>query len=285
MRNGFFLLLLTIITLFSGCDKKQLLSIHIIDVGQGDSILIQTPNSKNILVDAGDEDSEYIVEKYLKKEKIKSLDMIIASHPDADHIGSLDHIIDNFQVKNVYMPEQSTNSTSYKNLVSSCNNKNLDINYLYKGDSISVDKDIDMLVLSPSYIQDKNNLNSIVFELNFKDKSFLFTGDSELPNEVDIIDSFNLDNVDFLKVGHHGSSSSTSLEFLEETTPDVAVISCGYKNQYGHPHEKTLNNLKENNILVYRTDVIGDIVFFSDGETIFTKKNYDYNKLLYIKNK
>ena len=285
MRNGFFLLLLTIITLFSGCDKKQLLSIHIIDVGQGDSILIQTPNSKNILVDAGDEDSEYIVEKYLKKEKIKSLDMIIASHPDADHIGSLDHIIDNFQVKNVYMPEQSTNSTSYKNLVSSCNNKNLDINYLYKGDSISVDKDIDMLVLSPSYIQDKNNLNSIVFELNFKDKSFLFTGDSELPNEVDIIDSFNLDNVDFLKVGHHGSSSSTSLEFLEETTPDVAVISCGYKNQYGHPHEKTLNNLKENNILVYRTDVIGDIVFFSDGETIFTKKNYDYNKLLYIKDK
>lgn len=114
-------------------------------------------------------------------------------------------------------------------------------------------------------------------KLDFKNKSFLFTGDAENENENNMIDSFNLGDVDFLKVAHHGSSSSTSTYFLEETTPDVAVISCGYKNQYGHPHKSTLDNLKSFNILTYRTDISGDMTFYSDGQTIFTKKNYKSN--------
>ncbi|HSQ88189.1 ComEC/Rec2 family competence protein [Romboutsia sp.] len=254
------------------------MKIHIIDVGQGDSILIQTPNTKNILVDGGTDDSEHIVKSYLKKQKVKYIDYVIATHPDSDHIGGLDSIIKKFQVKSIYMPEQSTDSLAYKNLVTACSDKNIAINYLYKGDILNIEEYIDLLVLSPSFIQHENNLNSIVFKLDFKNKSFLFTGDAELSTENDVINSFQLEDVDFLKVAHHGSSSSTSMNFLSETTPDVAVISCGYKNQYGHPHRSTLDNLSNSDIITYRTDLSGDMVFYSDGETIYTKKNYEYIK-------
>lgn len=270
-----FLPIIIIITLFVGCDKKDILSIHIIDVGQGDCILIKTPSNKNILVDSGDERSEHIVKSYLNKEKVKSLDMIIATHPDSDHIGSLDFIVRNFNVKNIYMPNQNVESNAYINLINSCTDKNLPIKYLSKGDSINIEDNIDLLILNPSYIQNDNNLNSIVFNLTYKNKSFLFTGDCEESNELDMINSFDLEDVDFLKVAHHGSSSSTSIKFINEVTPDVAVISCGYKNQYGHPHQSTLDTLEENNTLTYRTDINGDMIFYSDGNKITTRKQYN----------
>ncbi len=266
--------IIIIITLFIGCDKKDTLSIHIIDVGQGDSILIKTPSDKKILIDGGTEESEHIIKSYLKKEKVKYIDFIIATHPDSDHIGGLDYIIKNFNVEKLYMPKQSTNSTSYKNLLSACNSKELDIKYLQKGDKINIEEFIDILVLSPSYIQSENNLNSIVFSLSYKNKSFLFTGDCEEKNEIEILNSFNLSSIDFLKIAHHGSSSSSSTRFIKEVSPDVAVISCGYKNQYGHPHQSTLDVLDENNVLTYRTDLNGDLVFYSDGDTISTYKKY-----------
>lgn len=272
LRTIIIILILSIIPFITSCGKEQLLSVHIIDVGQGDSILIKTPDSKNILIDGGDEDSEKIIKSYLKKENIKKFDMVFASHPDTDHIGSLDYIIDNFQVNSIYMPETTSDNTAFTNLLRSCNTKNIDINYLYKGDYISINDSTLLEVLSPSYIQDDSNLNSLVLKLNFKDKSFLFTGDSETSNELDILNNFQLDDVDFLKVAHHGSSSSTNTEFLNKITPDVAAISCGYKNQYGHPHQSTLDNLSYFNISTYRTDLNGDLVFYSDGETIFTKK-------------
>lgn len=279
MKDKILILILIIIPLFTGCDKSELLSIHIIDVGQGDSILIKTPQNKNILVDGGTEDSQYIIKSYLKKQGIKSLDTIISTHPDSDHIGSLDYIIQNFDVDKIYMPKVSTNTTSYKNLTSACNKKKLKLEYLFKDDFLDIEDNITLQVLSPSYIQDENNLNSIVFNLNFKNKSFLFTGDCESPNEKDIIDSYELDDIDFVKIGHHGSNSSTSMDFLNEITPDIAAISCGYKNQYGHPHKQTIENLNSMNVLTYRTDLLGDIVFYSDGNVIFTKKKYNINNI------
>lgn len=274
IRKKFFYIILIIITLLSGCGKNSLLEIHIIDVGQGDSILIKTPNSKTLLIDGGTNESEHIVKGYLKKHKIKTIDFLIATHPDSDHIGGLDAVVNKFNVKGLYLPEQTITSDSYNDLISACNQKQVPLNYVYKGDNFSIDNYIDLFVLSPSYIQDDNNLNSIVFKLSFKNKSFLFTGDAESSNESDIINSFNLEDIDFLKVGHHGSKSSTTSEFLDETTPDVAVISCGYKNQYGHPHNTTLKNLKDHNVTTYRTDLSGDIVLYSNGEIIYTKKKY-----------
>ena len=124
-------------------------------------------------------------------------------------------------------------------------NKNLNLQYLKEGDFINIEDNINLTVLAPSYIQEENNLNSIVFRIDYKNKSFLFTGDAEASNEMSIINSYELNDIDFLKVGHHGSSSSTTSEFIEEVSPDVAVISCGYKNQYGHPQRSTLDTLEK----------------------------------------
>ncbi|HBF8338512.1 MBL fold metallo-hydrolase [Clostridioides difficile] len=275
MRNKIFLSILIIISLLIGCDKKSLLSIHIIDVGQGDSILVQTPTNKNILIDGGDEDSENIIISYLRQKRIKTIDIIIATHPDSDHIGSLDNVIKKFNVNSIYMPEQSTDSEAYQNLINSCTDKNLSIQHLYKNDVLNIDNNINIYVLSPSYIQEESNLNSIVFKLTFNDNSFLFMGDAEEENEKEILHSFKLNNINFIKIGHHGSNSSSSLEFIKKISPDIAAISCGYKNQYGHPHSEVINNLKQNHVSIYRTDRIGDIVFYSDGEIIFTKYNYE----------
>ncbi|VHR69684.1 DNA uptake transporter [Clostridioides difficile] len=275
MRNKIFLSILIIISLLIGCDKKSLLSIHMIDVGQGDSILVQTPTNKNILIDGGDEDSENIIISYLRQKRIKTIDIIIATHPDSDHIGSLDNVIKKFNVNSIYMPEQSTDSEAYQNLINSCTDKNLSIQHLYKNDVLNIDNNINIYVLSPSYIQEESNLNSIVFKLTFNDNSFLFMGDAEEENEKEILHSFKLNNINFIKIGHHGSNSSSSLEFIKKISPDIAAISCGYKNQYGHPHREVINNLKQNHVSIYRTDRIGDIVFYSDGEIIFTKYNYE----------
>ena len=273
-----YIAIIIIISFLLPNSKINHLSIHTIDVGQGDSILIQTPNNKNILIDGGDENSYYIISNYLKKQNVKNIDYLIATHFDSDHIGGLDNIVENFKISNVYAPNYKCDTISYQNLINSCFNKNLKLNYLSKGDFIKIEDDIKLNVLSPSYIQDDNNLNSIVFKINYKNKSFLFTGDAEASNELNLINTYELSDVDFLKVGHHGSGSSTTPEFIEEVSPDIAVISCGYKNNYGHPHKSTLDTLEENNVLTYRTDLLGDIVFYSDGEIIYTNKNYNLNK-------
>lgn len=276
-----FLIYFTIIIIISFLTpngKNKHLSVHTIDVGQGDSILIQTPNSKNILIDGGDENSFHIVSNYLKRQNVKNIDYLIATHFDSDHIGGLDNIIEKFKVSKVYGPSYKYDSISYQNLINSCLKKNLNLNYLCEGDFINIEDNVNLNVLSPSYIDNENNLNSIVFKLDYKNKSFLFTGDAEVTNEISLINKYNLNDVDFLKVGHHGSNSSTTSEFIEEVSPDIAVISCGYKNKYGHPHNQTLDTLDKNNVLTYRTDLLGDIVFYSDGETIFTTKDYNLNK-------
>ena len=275
MKKLKFLTLIILVLFTTSCNKyKNFLSIHIIDVGQGDCILISTPNDKNMLIDGGDEDSSRIIKSYLKLHKIKKLDMIIATHLDKDHIGSLDYVINNFQVQKLYTPNQMENSTSYHNLVKSCKNNNIKINHLKKGDTLDFDKHINISILSPSYIQGNNNLNSIVLNLTYFNMDFLFTGDCEEINEIDMINSYDLDNVDFLKVAHHGSSSSSTDEFIKETSPDIAVISCGYKNSYGHPHKSTLDTLEKYNVKTFRSDLNGDLVFYSDGNKIFTTKKY-----------
>lgn len=276
MRKRVIIAIIIFLTLpLTSCNKyKDLLSINIIDVGQGDCILISTPENKNILIDGGDENSERIIKSYLKKRKIKKLDIVIATHFDKDHIGSLDYIIDKFNIGKVYTSKDVDESQAYNNLIKSCRNKNLNFEILKKGDKIKITKDINIIVLNPSYIQENKNLNSIAINLSYINMDFLFTGDCEESNEVDMINSYDLENVDFLKIAHHGSSSSSSDKFIKETSPDIAVISCGYKNQYGHPHKSTLDTLNKYKVKTFRTDINGDLVFYSDGYKIFTTKKY-----------
>ena len=274
MNKKLLIFSIIIIALLTGCDKNKDFCIHVIDVGQADSILITTPSNKNMLIDGGDEDSAKIIKSYLKNKKVKNLDVVIATHPDSDHIGSLDYIIDNFDVEKIYMPNQTTDSECYINLIDSCNKKNLKVNYLSKDDSFNLDDSTNIYVFSPSYITDNNNSNSIVLNISYKNNNFLFTGDCEESNEMDMINSYDLEDIDFLKVAHHGSYTASSLTFLEETTPDIAVISCGYKNSYGHPHKSTLDNLESVDAKIFRTDQNGSMQFYSDGEKIYSKVKY-----------
>ena len=273
------LIIFTLSLILTSCKRyDEFLSVHIIDVGQGDSILIKTPTNKSILIDSGDEDNDRIIKSYLKSSDIKKINILIATHLDKDHIGTLDYIIENFHIDKIYTPEQRDNSTSYINLVNACKNKNLKINYLSKDNSLDLDKDTHIKVLSPFYINNSNNnANSIVFNLSYKEMDFLFTGDCEKENEAQIIASYDLKGVDFLKVAHHGSSSSSSESFIKEISPKIAAISCGYKNNYGHPHQSTLDTLEKYNIKTFRTDLNGDLVFYSDGYKIFTIKKYKFS--------
>ena len=258
----------------NGCTKEKLFSVHIIDVGQGDSIFIQTPENKRILIDAGDEEAEHTVYSYLKRKGVKKIDVLIATHPDTDHIGSMDYIIDKFKISHFYMPDAKTDSEAFYNLLDSCRDKNLKIEYLTKGDVLKIDSSTTMEILSPSTITDKNNLNSIVSLLNYKGYEFLFTGDAEKENESEILSSCNLPDIEFLKAGHHGSSSSSTDEFIAKLKPEAVAISCGYNNDYGHPHRSVLDTFRENGSVVYRTDKNGTLVFYCDENGIFTKKKY-----------
>ena len=268
-----FLLFLLVIYV-NGCTKEKLFSLHIIDVGQGDSIFIQTLENKRILIDAGDEEAEHTVYSYLKRKGVKKIDVLIATHPDTDHIGSMDYIIDKFKISHFYMPEAKTDSEAFYNLLDSCKDKNLKIEYLTKGDVLKIDSSTSIEILSPSTITDKNNLNSIVSLLNYKGYEFLFTGDAEKENESEILSSCNLPDIEFLKAGHHGSSSSSTDEFIAKLKPEAVAISCGYNNDYGHPHRSVLDTFRENGSVVYRTDKNGSLVFYCDENGIFTKKKY-----------
>lgn len=266
--------ILLLVIYVNGCAREKLFSVHIIDVGQGDSIFIQTLEDKRILIDAGDEEAEHTVYSYLKRRGVKKIDVLIATHPDTDHIGSMDYIIDKFKISHFYMPDAKTDSEAFYNLLDSCKEKNLKIEYLTKGDRLKIDSSTTMEILSPSTITDKNNLNSIVSLLNYKGYEFLFTGDAEKENESEILSSCNLPDIEFLKAGHHGSSSSSTDEFIEKLKPEAIAISCGYNNDYGHPHRSVLDTFRENGSVVYRTDKNGSLVFYCDDNGIFTKKKY-----------
>lgn len=266
--------ILLLVIYVNGCAREKLFSVHIIDVGQGDSIFIQTLEDKRILIDAGDEEAEHTVYSYLKRRGVKKIDVLIATHPDTDHIGSMDYIIDKFKISHFYMPDAKTDSEAFYNLLDSCKEKNLKIEYLTKGDRLKIDSSTTMEILSPSTITDKNNLNSIVSLLNYKGYEFLFTGDAEKENESEILSSCNLPDIDFLKAGHHGSSSSSTDKFIEKLKPEAVAISCGYNNDYGHPHRSVLDTFRKNGAVVYRTDKNGSLVFYCDENGIFTKKKY-----------
>lgn len=244
--------------------NKNTLQVHFIDVGQGDSILIQV-NNKNLLIDSGPNKSEDKLKNYLKKLNISKFDYIIATHPHEDHIGNMSYIINNFDVLNFYAPKVENSTKAFETMVESLIRKDLKIKVLKANiKSIDLGKNIVVDVFSPlsnSY-EDLNNYSPIV-KISYGNTSFLFTGDAEELSENEVLNAgFDL-KCDVLKIGHHGSSSSTSENFLKASNPSIAVISVGEDNTYGHPTDTVLSRLKETKI--YRTDINGNIVITSDG--------------------
>jgi competence protein ComEC len=238
--------------------------VHFIDVGQGDCTLIQV-NNKNILIDAGPSDSKENIYKYFKSLNIKSFDYLIATHPHEDHIGNMAYIIDNYDVLNFYAPKITNNTKSFETMIESLVRKDLKINIIRSGTkSINLGYNTKVEVFSPisnSY-ENLNNYSPII-KIKYGNTSFLFTGDSEEIVESEVLNS-NYDlNSDILKVGHHGSSTSTSRKFYSMISPDISVISVGKNNSYGHPTKEVLSTIKDSKVL--RTDVNGTIVVISDG--------------------
>ncbi|WP_300696718.1 ComEC/Rec2 family competence protein [uncultured Clostridium sp.] len=249
---------------------KNKMIIHYIDVGQGDCILIQV-NNKNLLIDSGPSTNRKYLLNYLKKINIKKFDYIIATHPHDDHIGNMDTIIKRYNVEKFYSPKVTTSSDTFDSLLSALVDKNLKINVLKKGSSqINLGKNVTLKVLSPSKDFTSDNLNnySPIIKINFLNNSFLFTGDAETSDENLVLFENNDLKADVLKVGHHGSSTSTSLDFLNSVDPSVAIISVGKNNPYGHPSQKVLSLLDESNIKTLRTDISGNIIVISDGKNI-----------------
>ncbi|NEU06000.1 MULTISPECIES: ComEC/Rec2 family competence protein [Clostridium] len=248
---------------------KELL-VHYIDVGQGESILIQNENL-NILIDSGTEDTSAKLLNYLKKQNVHNLNYVFLTHPHDDHIGGITYILKNMKIDKIFSPKITANTPIFKNFAKELNSKNIKIDPLIAPKTMKLNKNIKIEVFSPTkdYYDNLNNY-SLVFKLNFKNYNFLFTGDAEKEIENELL---NLDiKSNILKIGHHGSKTSSIEPFLDKVNPDIAIISCGLGNDYGHPNKTLLNNLLDRNIKLYRTDLNGSITLICDKNSIKIKK-------------
>lgn len=244
------------------------LQVFFLDVGQGDSTLIRTPKGQHVLIDGGDNHKGDDVVAYLKQLGVKSLDAIITTHPDADHIGGLDTVIDAIPTKSVYAPRVSHTTNTYKDFLLAVKNRGLKIKTAKAGLSLPLDGVTAEFVAPVADYGKDLNAWSAVLKVKYKDTSFLFTGDAEERSEVDMLKQPEKLRSDVLKVGHHGSDTSTSQEFLNAVNPTYAVISAGKDNKYGHPKSAIINRLKKSKVTVYRTDTQGTITAVSDGTKI-----------------
>lgn len=256
-----------------GAAAEASLRVHFIDVGQGKAILVEAPE-KNVLIDAGENNQGETVLRYLARQEIKKLDIAIGTHPHSDHIGGLDTVILAAPVDKVVLPvvsdKLSPTSPTYMDLLNAIASKDLKITPARPGDEYGLGGGAALKILGPVR-NDYASLNdfSIVSRLDYGSTSFLFTADATSVAEKDLLDSGAKLRANALDVGHHGSRDSSSKAFLEAINPQIAVISCGLDNSYGHPHRQAMTRIEAfNNIEILRTDLDGSIILSSNGKEI-----------------
>ncbi len=246
------------------------LTVAFLDVGQGDSIFLQSPSGKTMLVDGGEKSAFDTVSAYLDAHDVIGLDVVVASHLHSDHIGGLIQVVDVYPVGAFYYPPFDADSETYYDLLDALNESEAAVYspLASKNAFIDWDDDVTVRILSPYQTIYKDfNDTSYILNVTYGDTSVLLAGDATelaetlalkaLPNEYF--------QANVLKVGHHGSNTSTSFRFLDAVDPDIAIISCGLDNAYGHPHEELLLRLQAYGIQVYRTDMDGTITLLLDG--------------------
>ena len=251
--------------------KSNEVVVSYLDVGQGDSEFIQLPNGKCMLIDAGNEKNASEIIHRISGLGYTKIDYLVATHPHADHIGGMREIIENFEIGKIYMPRVTYDSETYEKLLFSVMDKNLSINDAKAGDIIYKNNDLLIEILSPlSTSYDEINNFSAVIRLKYGNNTFLFMGDAEETVERDILRSYSAEKLkaDVLKVGHHGSDTSSSLSFINTVLPDYAVIEVGKGNKYNHPNYETINTLSLAGAEILRTDAAGNIYMISDKNNI-----------------
>lgn len=251
---------------------KGKLSVYFLNVGQGDATYIKTAEGDDVLIDGGNNNMGDDVVAYLKQLGVDDLEVLISTHPDADHVGGLDTVLKSYKVESVYAPKVSHTTDTFKDFLTAVKAEKLTIKEAKAGVSLSL-KGVTAKFVGPAktYTADELNDWSAVLHLTFGKNTFLFTGDAEAKSEADMIKSKATLKAEVLKVGHHGAKTSTTAAFLKAVAPKYAVISVG-KNSYGHPTESVLSALKTAKATVYRTDTNGTVTAIGDGKTITFKK-------------
>lgn len=245
-------------------DDKQLMRVHYIDVGQGDATLLEVEEF-SLLIDAGNWKSTEVVD-YLKQQEIKKIDIVVGTHPDADHIGQLAQVIGEFDVGEVWMSGNLSSSATFTNALQAIDASGTEYIEPRTGEVFDVGS-LQIEVLHPSEITGSPNEESISLKMTYGDIGFIFTGDAGVKEEQEMIDTGIDLNAEILHLGHHGSNTSTSLAFLKAVTPEVAIYSAGADNSYGHPHAEVIAVVENEGAEVFGTDVNGTIVVETDGKT------------------
>lgn len=250
--------------------NKSPFNIHFIDVDQGDAILIENEH-QYALIDAGSNESKNKLISYLKQQPITSLEFVIGTHAHEDHIGGMDEVIKNFQIKHFYMPNVITTTKTFEDVLDALKEKKI----TFETPKIEEELKLGEAIIKIVWVgEDKEDLNntSIIVKVIYKDTSYLLTGDATNTVEKEILEK-DLEST-VLKVAHHGSQYSSSAQFLKKVYPKIAIISVGKDNSYGHPKEIVLKKLERIGSKIYRTDESGTIILSSEGKEIkiYTEK-------------
>lgn len=248
------------------------LLVHFIDVGQADCTLVQT-ETKNILIDAGRADTQEQVLDYLKAQGVKQLDIVIVTHPHADHFGGMQYLIQNLPVKTALVSggaSEGEEQEQYELLLAAFEEQSAAVLASKPRTQFALEQDVTLLILGPLSDSEENVNNlSIISQIRHKDIAFLLTGDAEIESEDALVQAYGgMLKSDVLKLGHHGSKTSTQEKLLNAVLPEYAVASVGADGGYGHPHAEIIKRLQARDIALFRTDQDGTVVMASDGETI-----------------
>ncbi|MBQ3099673.1 MAG: MBL fold metallo-hydrolase [Clostridia bacterium] len=245
---------------------------HMIDVGQGDAVLIRT-NEGNLLVDAGSADAEFELRDYLRSQGIVDIVYAVFTHPHEDHIGNADMVMEQFEVKRVIMPDVQADTRCFEDMLLAIDDEGAELIIAKPGATYTVGG-LTLSIFGPIEC-DPDDLNncSIVMRVDYGDTSMLFSGDAEKSAELEVYQRYGGElDCDIYKVAHHGSVTSNCDEFFGAASPEIALISCGFGNTYGHPHREIVEMLSEKGITVRRTDVDGDVVVATDGKKYWLKE-------------
>lgn len=246
--------------------NNDLLKVHYLDIGQGDSIFVELPNNETMLIDAAESYQSENIINYLKNLNYQKIDYVIGTHPHTDHIGGLKNIINTFEIGKIYMPKVVSTTKTYESLLMAIKDKNLKINNAKAVTSIIDTDDLKINILAPNNsIYTELNNYSVVTKITYGTTKFLFMGDAEKLSENEIKENVT---ADVIKIGHHGSNTSSSIDFIKKVNAKYGIISVGLNNKYNLPKEETITNWENSGTKIYLTSTNGTIRASSDGTNI-----------------